>query len=58
MKGFHSKIDIRVKQKFQFYRPAPIRWVDTKRKCGVDFVYLTEGSDKTQGKINEYPTLE
>lgn len=29
-----------------------------KFKCGVDFVYLTEGSDKTQGKINEYPTLE
>ena len=30
-----------------------------KRKCGADFDYLTEGSDKTQAKINDkYPTLE
>ena len=28
-------------------------------KCGADFAYLTEGSDKTQAKINDkYPTLE
>lgn len=30
-----------------------------KFKCGADFAYLTEGSDKTQAKINDkYPTLE
>lgn len=28
-------------------------------KRGADFAYLTEGSDKTQAKINDkYPTLE
>ena len=25
----------------------------TKRKCGDDFVYLTEGSDKTLTKTND-----
>ena len=31
-----------------------------QRKCGADFVYLSEGCGKTQAKINDtqYPTLE
>ena len=31
-----------------------------QRKCGADFVYLSEGCGRTQAKINDtqYPTLD